>query len=104
MVALGNQGGVVTILREIRRAADKTQQEAADHLGVSRAYYGALETGKKPLHYISPEKLRSLRTLFGMSMLDDRLLEAALESFGATGGWAEESLVWLNMLRNEGDE
>ena len=57
-------------LREARKAAKKTQQECADHIGVNYSTYSGYETGKREPDL---DKLRMLASFLNVS--GDYLLE-----------------------------
>lgn len=59
-----------TQLRKARKAANKTQQECADYIGVNYSTYSGYETGKREP---SVEKIRMIATFLGVS--SDYLLE-----------------------------
>ncbi len=62
MLKIEDTSGVATRLRAARKAAVKTQKEAADRIGVSRTTMAAIEKGERAVH---PEELVALAELFG---------------------------------------
>ena len=62
MLKVEDRSGVATRLRAARKAAVKTQKEAADRIGVSRTTVVAIEKGERA---IRPEELVALAEFFG---------------------------------------
>ena len=61
-------------LRKARKAAGKTQQEVADHLGVNFSTYSGYETGKR-----QPDALKIRKIAAFLGVTGDYLLETGMD-------------------------
>ena len=61
-------------LRKARKAAGKTQQEVADHLGVNFSTYSGYETGKR-----QPDALKIKKIAAFLGVTGDYLLETGMD-------------------------